>query len=113
VVPGGQPADTGTADTAALAVLRPSSGAADTAAAASPVDAMRPRRVSSDRGAGVPGSGVGGVIGVAFPVMVSSCGRMAGQVLVARAVISAEWRRAAIPGICRTPRPRRSTVQAE
>ena len=62
VVPGGQSAET--ADAEAVAVLRPSSGAADMAPAASPVDAMRFRRVSSDRGARPPGSGVDGVIRV-------------------------------------------------
>src|ERR1700749_4880434 len=50
VGPGGQ-----AGGTAASAVPRPSSGAAETAAAASPVDAIRFRRVRSWRLAGVPG----------------------------------------------------------
>src|SRR5580658_1879862 len=64
VVPGGQ-----AATTAASAVPRPSSGAAVTAAATSPVDAIRFRRVRSWRVAGVPGSEVDAVIRVTFLVM--------------------------------------------
>src|SRR5580658_722290 len=61
VVPGGQ-----AATTAASAVPRPSSGAAVTAAATSPVDAIRFRRVRSWRPAGVPGSEVDADIRVTF-----------------------------------------------
>src|ERR1700733_6990213 len=60
VVPGGQ-----AGETAARAVLRPSNGAADTPAAASPVDARMFRRVSSGRRAGDRGSSVDEVIGFA------------------------------------------------
>src|SRR6201989_1781383 len=51
---------------AASAVPRPSSGAAETAAATSPVDAIRFRRVRSWRFAGAPCSDVDEVIGIAF-----------------------------------------------
>src|ERR1700683_19677 len=61
VVPGGQ---AGT--TAASAVPRPSSGAAETAAVTSPVDAIRFRRVRRWRRAGSPGSDVDEVIAVTF-----------------------------------------------
>jgi hypothetical protein len=61
VVPGGQ-----VGATAASAVSLPSSGAAETTAATSPVDAIRFRRVRSWRLAGVPGSGVDEVIRAAF-----------------------------------------------
>src|SRR5580692_333624 len=54
------------ATTAASAVPRPSSGAAVTAAATSPVDAIRFRRVRTWRRPGVPGSEVAVVIGVTF-----------------------------------------------
>src|SRR5580700_5782284 len=63
VVPGGQ-----AGVTAASAVSRPSSGAAETAAATSPVDAIMFRRVRSRRLAGVPGSDADEVIRVAFLV---------------------------------------------
>src|SRR6266436_3646217 len=52
VVPGGQ-----SGETAAWAVLHPSSGPADTPAAVSPVAARRFLRVSSGRRAREPGSG--------------------------------------------------------
>src|ERR1700751_5459693 len=52
--------------TAASAVPRPSSGAAETAAATSPVDAITFRRVRSWRLAGPPGSDVDEVIRIAF-----------------------------------------------
>src|SRR5882762_10197863 len=61
VVPGGQ-----AGATAAPAVPRPSSGAAETAAAASPADAIRFRRVRRWRLAEMPGSGADEVIRVAF-----------------------------------------------
>src|SRR5260370_30040667 len=68
VVPGGQ-----SGETAAWAVLHPSSGPADTPAAASPVDARRFRRVSSGRRMREPGSGVDAVICFAFPVAMGCC----------------------------------------
>src|SRR6476469_10284 len=61
VTPGGQ-----AGMTAASAVPHPSSGAAETAAATSPVDAIRFRRVRSWRFAGAPCSDVDEVIGIAF-----------------------------------------------
>src|SRR6266567_1486358 len=61
VVPGGQ-----VGATAASAVPRPSSGAAETAAATSPVDVIRFRRVRSWRLAGAPGSDVDEAIRIAF-----------------------------------------------
>src|SRR6476660_3669906 len=68
VAPGGQ-----AAATAASAVPRPSSGAAETAAATSPVDAIRFRRVRSWRFAGAPGSDVDEVIRIAFLGMMGCC----------------------------------------
>jgi len=59
--------------TAASAVPRPSSGAAETAAATSPVDAIRFRRVRSWRFAGAPGSDVDEVIRIAFLGMMGCC----------------------------------------
>src|ERR1700733_11888935 len=64
VVPGGQAGPT--AAWAASAVPRPSSGAAETAAATSPVDAIRFRRVRNWRLAGVPGSDEDVVIRATF-----------------------------------------------
>src|SRR5580700_4296294 len=74
VVPGGQ-----AATTAASAVPRPSSGAAVTAAATSPVDAIRFRRVRSWRLAGVPGSEADVVIPVAMTAVPSWWYRGAGN----------------------------------
>ncbi len=64
VVAGGHPV------TVAAAVAGwPSSAAAGTAAAARPAEAIRVRRVSGRLTWPLPGSGVGEVIRVAFPVM--------------------------------------------